>query len=136
MINNGIRKAVPNDIQSIVDLGEEALNNEAYDNLVISRVKMFSLATDCVSAANNFAYVAVKNGIIVGAVCALVHPMMFYERSQASVIQFYCKAPGMGVKLLRELMQWADSRPVIKMVCFTLDAKADPRIGKLLTRLG
>lgn len=133
---SGIRKAKPDDIQAIIDLGLEALEVNAYDNLVISKVKMFSLATDCISSSNNFAYVAVKNDIIVGAVCALVHSMLFYERSQASVIQFYCKTPGLGIKLLREFMKWTKSRPIIKMVCFTLEAKADPRLGKLLIRLG
>ena len=131
-----IRKATPDDIEGIVALGLEALAKDAYPNLVVSKVKVFSLATEIISSASNFAYVAVKDGIIVGAVCALVHTMLFYERSQASVVQFYCKSPGAGVKLLRELMKWVDSRPVIKMVCFTLEAKADPRIGKLLTRLG
>lgn len=133
---SGIRKATPDDIHAIIELGLEALAKDAYPNLVVSKVKMYSLATECISSANNFAYVAVKDDIIVGAVSALVHSMLFYERSQASVVQFYCKVPGQGIKLLRELMKWVDSRPVIKMVCFTLDVKADPRIGKLLIRLG
>ena len=131
-----IRKAAPDDIPSIMKLGLDALESDAYENLVISRTKVYSLATECVSSSSNFAWVAEKDGEIVGAVCALAHTMLFYERSQASVVQFYCKSPGDGIKLLRELMKWFNSRPVLKMICFTLEVKADPRIGKLLNRLG
>ena len=131
-----IRKAVPDDVLAIVELGEEAININPYEGLVPCPIKMMSMAVECVSSANNFAMVVECDGEIVGAVCALVHPMMFYKKSQASVLQFYCKKIGYGVKLLRELMNWVESRPVIKMVCFTLENKADPRIGRLLRRLG
>lgn len=131
-----IRKAVPNDIHAIVDFGIEVLNINPYENLSISRVKVYSMATECVSSSNNFAWIAEKNDKIVGVVGALVHPMMFYEGSQASVVQFFCKSPGNGIKLLRKLMDWIEGRHVIKMTCFSLEVRADPRIGKLLNRLG
>ena len=131
-----IRIATPDDIDSIVALGLEALHNDPYVGLEISRVKVHVVATECVSSSNNFAYVAEKDGIVVGAVCAVVHPMLFYGKSQASVVQFYCMEPGEGIKLIRKLMKWVEGRPVIKMVCFTLESNSDPRIGKLLNTLG
>ena len=76
------------------------------------------------------------DGAIVGSVLAIVTPIMFYERKQATVVQFYCKAPGYGVKLLRQLLAWCQGRRIIRMVVFTLEVRADPRIGKLLRRLG
>jgi len=117
-------------------MGLEALERDKYDKLLICKDKVEAMALDCVSAATNFCWVAEKDGELVGSVAAIVHPMAFYERSQASVVQFYCTDPGSGVKLIRELLKWVASRPVVKMVCFTLECKADPRIGKLLRRLG
>lgn len=131
-----IRKATPSDISDVARLGIEALNLDPYENLLICNEKVLAIATECVSAPCNFCWVAEKDSEIVGAVSALVHPMAFYERSQASVVQFYCKDPGQGIKLIRELLKWASTRPAIKMVCFTLECRADPRIGKLLKRLG
>ncbi len=131
-----IRRATPDDVYEILDLAIEALNSNPYPGLVISSTKIFSLAIECISSASHFSMIAEEDGKIVGAVGALVHPMMMYEKSQATVVQFYCKSPGNGVKLLRELIKWVDSRAVIKMVCFTLEYRADPRIGKLLKRLG
>jgi len=123
-------------MDGIVELGLEALNLDPYNKLVISKRKIISLANECISSANNFAWVVEHDNKIKGAVCALIHPIMFYEKSQASVLQFYCKVPGAGIKLLRTFMEWVDSRPVIKLVVFTLEGNADPRIGKLLNRLG
>jgi hypothetical protein len=131
-----IRKAVPNDIDSIVCLGIEALNKYSYPNLLIDKDKIYQIARECVSAPCNFSWVSVTDNKVTGAVCALVHPLMFYERSQASVVQFYCKTPGEGIKLLREFLGWARSRPVIKLICFTLEGRMDPRVGKMLNRLG
>lgn len=131
-----IRKAVLGDIDQILELAMEALNDNAYPGLVIDRVKLYNLATQCISAATNFAWVAEKDTKIVAAVLAIVQPMMCYEKSQASVVQFYSKVSGAGVKLIRKFIKWVKSRPVIRIICFTLEVQADPRIGKLLNRLG
>lgn len=131
-----LRKAVPDDIHAVTDFGVEVLNLDPYENLAISRVKVYSMVTECISSSSNFAWLAEKDGKIVGAVGALVHPMMFYEGSQATVVQFFCTSPGDGIKLLRKFMSWVESRRAIKMTCFSLEVNADPRIGKLLNRLG
>lgn len=130
------RKAKPDDIPVIVDLGMEALQQGAYERLVISRERVEAVARECVSAASNFAWVAEKDGVVVAAVCALVHPCMFYERNQATVVQFYTRVPGAGLPLLRQFLRWARGRPGIKMKVFTLEHDADPRVCLLLQRLG
>ena len=131
-----IRAAVPRDLEGIVALGLEALNSSPYPNLVISKDKVYAMAIACISSANNFVWVAEKDGRIVASVGAIVHPIMFYEKKQASVVQYYSTEPGVGLKLIREFMKWVENRPVIKMVCFTLELNSDPRIPKLLSRLG
>ena len=131
-----IRKATPHDLSAIVELGLEALNKGAYQNMVVSHDKVEAMAIQCVSSARNFAWVAEKDGAIGGAICAIAHDCMFYERQQASVVQWYCKIPGDGIRLMREFIRWADARPIIKMKAVSLEYDADPRIGNILTRLG
>jgi hypothetical protein len=131
-----IRKATPDDIRAIVELGLEALNKGAYKNMVVSREKVEALAIQGVSSARNFAWVAEKDGFIGGSLVAIVHECMCYERQQASVVQWYCKIPGDGISLMREFIRWADSRPIIKMKVVSLEYDADPRIGNILIRLG
>jgi len=131
-----IRKATPSDIAAVVKLGMEALNRDAYEGLVISEPKVLEMATECISSASHFCWVVEKDYKVVGAVSAMIGPMAFYERNQATVVQFSCDEPGEGLKLIREFMRWAKARRAIKMIVFTLECKADPRIGKLLERLG
>lgn len=131
-----IRKATPADVPAIVEMGLEALNTSPYPNMVISRQKVEAVALECVSSAKNFSWVAEKDGVIGGALCAVTHDCMFYERQQASVVQWYCKIPNDGIALMREFIRWANSRPAIKMISVSLEYDADPRIGKVLKRLG
>ena len=131
-----IRKSTPSDISAISDLGLEALNRWAYPNLVISEEKVRSVALDCVSSPRNFSWVAEEDGAVVAAVSAIVHDMMFHERKQASVVQFYTRSPNAGIPLIRKFLEWARGRKAIKCICFTLECNADPRIGKMLERLG
>jgi len=131
-----IRKATPHDLNRIVELGLEALNQGAYPNLVISREKVEAMALQCISSPQNFAWVAEKDGIVGGAVCGFTADCMFYERKSFNVVQIYCRLPGEGIKLMREALRWARSRPIIKMIVVTLEYDVDPRIGKMLLRLG
>lgn len=131
-----IRKATPADIEGVAALGIEALEKNPYPNMVISRQKVMEMTKLCITGAQHFVWVSENDGVIDGSVGVFVHDCMFYERKQASVVQFYCKRPGEGVKLLRQFLTWARSRPIIKMIVFTLEYDVDPRIGKLLSRLG
>lgn len=131
-----IRQATVSDIPAIVDIGIKGLMNDPYPNLVIDPIKVKAIATECVSSASNFSWVSEEKGEVVAAVSVLVHDMMFYERKQATVVQFYAIQPNAGLPLIRKFLEWARSRKIIKMICFTLECRADPRIGKLLKRLG
>lgn len=133
-----IRKAGPGDIEHIARLGIESLMvNDPYPELRISQHKVRDMAQELVTNAANFAWVAEnEKGEVVGAVCGLVHDIMFYERKQLSVVMFYCREPGAGGFLIRRLVKWFRSRPILKLCVFTLESGADPRIGDLLVKLG
>jgi hypothetical protein len=131
-----IRKATPADIPAIVELGLEAMNKDAYTNLVISQEGVETMVRECVSAAKHFCWVAQVDGAIGGALTAMVSPLILYERNYANVLMWYCKIPGDGAALMRQFLQWVRSRPSIKMIQYTGERNADPRVGKLAARLG
>ena len=133
-----IRKAKPTDIDAIFGLGMQALKEDAYETLIIDEDKVRRVATLCVSGAGNYAWVAEDGeGKVIAAVSVMVNDMLFYERKQASVVQFYSRGKnGEGVRLIKHMLEWARSRPIIKLVTFTLEPGADPRIGTMLEKLG
>lgn len=130
--------ANPSDIKAVAALGMEAMRINPLPGMVISRDRCIEVATECISGPQNYCWVCEIDGEVVGAVSALVHPCMLYERNQASVVQYFCKAPGEGIKLIRKFLEWARGRRSIKMIVFTLegDESADPRIGDMLVRMG
>jgi len=132
---DGIRKATTRDIPAIVRLGKQALREDPIPNTVISTAKLQATAWECVHSTTNYSWVAEVDGEVVAAVCALLQPQQVYERMQATVVQFYTTVPGWGEKLIRHFLEWAE-KPGIKAVVFMLEGNADPRIIKLLERMG
>lgn len=130
-----IRKAVPADTAKIVTLSIEALRLDAYEELVISEEKVSALVRECVSSAQHFMWVSQdEDGAIDGALGALVYPLMFYERSQATVALWYCRRPGDGMRLMQQFLAWAETRPMIKQVQYVGERRGDRRILDILQK--
>jgi len=131
-----IRAGTPDDIPAIVSLGIEALERDPYPGLVISKDKVKALAMECVTGAGNASFIAEYKGEVVAAVSAIIHEQMVYERKQATVVQYYTRKAGAGIEVMRAFLEWAKPRRGIKNIIFTLEARGDERIGKLLNRMG
>jgi len=135
-LDNGVMMAESRHIPGLFALGRLALTEDPAPNQRISGDKLQKLAEVCVLQTQNFAVVSTVDGKVVAGLCALVHDQMVYERKQASVVQFYTTVPGEGIKLIRMFLEWARSKRQVKSIVFTLETGADPRIGKMLRRLG
>lgn len=132
-----IRPAVPTDLRAVVALGVEALERDPEPDLRIDRESITGMVRECISGPSHFCWVCEDDdGQVVGVVSAMVEDMALYERKQATVWQFYCKAPGWGVKLIREFLRWVKPRRIVKRVVFQLERDADPRIAVMLKRMG
>lgn len=129
-----IRKAKPSDLEAIVKLGIEALEIDAYEELLISPDKVRAVTKECISAAPHFVWVSEIAGEVVGVLGALVTPLMLHERSQATIVMWYCKAGGEGMKLLKEFMEWSKGRPMIKQVQYTGERRGNPKILQFMQR--
>ena len=133
---NGTRQARGEDIYAISMLGYEALKKHPAPRQVLSSDKLRKLAEVCVSDPKNFAWVGVKDGEVVAALCALVHPQMVYERHQASVVQWYSREPGYGGLLMRRFVHWYRGIRRIKCACLVDDVDIDARMARFLERIG
>lgn len=129
-----IRKATPNDLDALHALAMEAVSIDAYEELVVSPEKIRNLLVEGISSPSHFLWVAERGGKVVGALGALVFPMMLYERSHAVIAFWYSRVRGDGWKLMSRFLAWVKSRPIIKEVQYNGERKGDPRILNILQR--
>ena len=73
---------------------------------------------------------------MVGAVAAVSQTSFWFQRNQCSVLLYYTRVPGEGLKLLREFARWVKSRPAIKVAVMELEPETDPRLAKFMARQG
>jgi hypothetical protein len=125
---------VPADIPDLIELSIEALEIDAYPELLISREKVARQVTASVSSGKHFACVSERDGKVVGGLIAIVDDMLTYERSQATICMWYCRAKGDGLKLMDRFMVWAAGRPMIKQIQYTGERGGDPRILEYLRK--
>lgn len=129
------RRARADDIPQIVELAVEAVSREPWP-VRISRAGMADMAREVITSAEHFCWVTERDSRITACVAALTQDGWWHERKTCSVLMFYTRTPGDGIGLLREFARWVRGRPAIKVALFSLEHNADPRIGKLLARLG
>jgi hypothetical protein len=129
-----VRRAMPKDIEAIVDLAVESVMRDPLP-VKINRDAMAASATECMGPAH-FNWVAETDGKVVAAVIAHVSPGFWFHKLQASVLMYYTRVPGAGAPLLREFARWVKGRSGIKLAIFELEPNADPRLVRFLKRLG
>jgi GNAT superfamily N-acetyltransferase len=130
-----IRKATHADIGQLLDLSCESVTRDPLP-VKVDRDGMRTMALQVIGNPAHFAWVAEEDGTLTAAVAAVVQPGFWFRGLQASVILFYARETGEGVRLIREFARWAKSRGGIKLAVFELEPGADERIERLLRRLG
>ena len=129
-----IRKATAKDIVAIRELGIESVSKDPIP-VRISKSEIDDSIREGLGN-NHFLWVSEIDGEVVAVFGAMSHPSFWFERQQCSVMVYYTRVPGEGIKLLREFVRWVKNRPVIKVAVMELEPDADPRMLKYLRRLG
>ena len=130
-----IRKATLADIPAIVDIAVESVSQDPLP-VRICRESMAETTREAISSNQHFVWVSEIDGNIVAAVGAMSERSFWYERQQCSVMLYYTRVAGEGVKLLREFARWIKSRPAIKVAVLELEPGTDPRLVKFLGKIG
>jgi len=130
-----IRKATLADVPVIVDIAVESVTQNPLP-VRICRESMADTAREAIAGNQHFVWVSEIDGEVVAAVGAMSERSFWYERQQCSMMLYYTRVPGEGVKLLREFGRWVKARPVIKIAVIEMEPDADPRLIKLINRIG
>ena len=129
-----IRKAALKDIPVAADLAVESVMRDPIP-VTVDRQAMLETGKTLLNPAHFF-WVAELDGVVVGAVAAVVQKSFWFRGLQCSVILYYTRAPGAGALLLREFARWVKSRSGIKVAVLELEPTSDPRLVKFLKRMG
>lgn len=130
-----IRKATLADVPAIVDIAVESVTQNPLP-VRICRESMADTAREAIAGNQHFVWVSEIDGEVVAAAGAMSERSFWYERQQCSMMLYYTRVPGEGVKLLREFGRWVKARPVIKIAVIEMEPDADPRLIKLINRIG
>jgi hypothetical protein len=131
-----IRAATFADIPAIAALAIKVLESNERPGMVVSHDKVLRTVRACVGSARNFACVSEQDGVVVGALGALVSPDPFHFGHQCSILMWY-SPDGEGIAMIKTLKRWLDtSTKDILFVDYTCEPGGDPRIEKLIQRLG
>lgn len=129
------RPARPTDELGVVDLAVESVSRDPLP-VRVSISAMRETIREVVGKPAHFAWVAEQDGKIVASVIAQSSYGFWFERQQCSVLLYYTRVAGAGLPLIRQFARWVKSRPVIKIAVFELEPNADPRLVRLLQRIG
>ena len=129
------RAATLADIPAIIELAVESVSRDPLP-VRISRDHMAETARAAIGRSNHFVRVVEINGKVVGCVAAMTAPGFWFERLQCSVLLYWSRHIGGGIRLLRELADWVKSRPNIKLAVMELEPGADARLIRFMKRLG
>ena len=129
------RPAKHSDADAILDLAVESVSRDPLP-VTISRSAMRDTFDAVVGKPNHFAWVAEQDGSVVACVAAQSGFGFWFERQQCSVILYYGRVVGSVVPLLIQLARWIKSRPVIRLAVIELEPTTDPRLMRLMRRLG
>jgi hypothetical protein len=127
------RRITAADIDAIVDFAAQALRPERYP-LVFSPAKVRSAVEFFAASRDSFQLAAFDDGKPVGAIAATVAEMLWFERHEAHVVMLYATQPGVGFVLMRRLLEWAGSSPMIRRVLWAQNPGADARTSMFAER--
>lgn len=128
------RKAKLSDVPEIVEIAVLSVSIDPFP-VNISRKAMADTVQACINPAH-FVWVAEDDGKVVAAVVACVQQSFWYEKMSCSVLLYFTTVKGAGLPLIREFARWVKSRSGIKVAEFTLEPNVDPRLLKVLRRIG
>ncbi len=90
------------------------------------------------ASGRHFNLAAFENRICVGAIAAFTAEMMYFERQEAHIMFCHASVPGIGWRLIREMMAWMRAEPRIRRVTWLMNkGEIGDRMARAITqRLG
>lgn len=130
-----IRRLNPSDIEAVTAFAIRGLRPDLYPghldmNKVRTTVRHF-----CYSASD-WHLAAFEGGEVVGICAVQVSEQPWFERCQGTVVALFATVPGVGWRLVRELMSWYGEQPMLRRLYWPLEFDVEPRMMRIAERFG
>jgi len=130
-----IRQAKQSDIPAIVELAIKSVSRDPLP-LVADPDRMASMAASLIGNPAHFVWVGETDGKVTSCVGAQVGPGFWFRGLQASVLLYFADTPSHGGMLILKFARWCKSRSGIKLAVLECEPDTDPRLERLIRRLG
>ncbi len=131
-----MRRISIDEVDTVAEFAIRGLRPERYP-LHVSEARVRAAIRHFATSQTDFHLAAFDGPRMVGGIAVLVSPILWFERTEAHVVMFFCDPPGAGAALLRAAMQWAKRNPAIRRVLWPLEDDADAqRMQRFARRFG
>lgn len=131
-----VRRATPNDVLPITALAASYLERAHTGKLRIDFSSLALHAREMISRPDCFVAVHDNEGDVDGAIAVMSQHGLWYAKQTAVILLWIAKTPGTGRAMLRNAMEWADSRPTIRAVGLSMDFGDDIAATQICKRFG
>lgn len=131
------RTITPADVPAVTGFALDALHWAVRDeplhidaNKVVAAVMYFAITP------GHFQVAAFDKGKCVAALAAYVAEMPWFERSEAHVVFCLSTVPGIGIRMIRDLLSWAHSDMRVRRITWLMNDGADRMPHVIKRRFG
>lgn len=129
------RRLKPSDIEAVTAFAVQGMRPDLYPghldmNKVRTTVRHFC------HSASDWHLAAFEGDQVVGICAVQVSEQPWFERHQATVVALYAVVPGVGRRLVRELMAWYGEQPMLRRLHWPQEFDVRPSMLRYAERLG
>lgn len=129
------RRATPNDLQQMIELGYRLCDQTPYKNIPRDRPAIVRTFTRAMSSQFACAFVTERDGKLTGLIVGIAEQLWFSRARYATDLLFYSEHPGDGRKLLKLFLAWAWKVPGVVEVTMA-QSSGMKSVGSLYRREG
>lgn len=116
------RSITNEDVPAVTEYALRVLRAIANDErLRVAPMKVQDAVRYFARTSGHFNLAAFDDKLCVGAIAAFAGEMAYFERQEAHVMFCHATLPGVGMKLIREMMAWVRSEPRLRRIVWAMN---------------
>lgn len=129
-----IRPATYEDIPDLIEMAMMVLEDNQIEGMVVNRQKVSMAVRQCVQSRRNFSVVSEKDGVLAGALGAIVSPDIFHDGYQANILMWYGHQ---GLEMMKQFDEWFAQAPGLMMATYITEPGISTKVmARIMRKIG